>query len=130
MLLRPGIVSVADIEALIGPVQRGGESAEGSAHASPGQHARHYRPRTPLFLVDAGGKLPDGDGAYLWHQTARAAKLPIQMPAHAAEYAARLYGTLHELDHRQLDWIAVEGPPADPRWEAIHDRLRRAAFSH
>lgn len=49
------------------------------------------------------------------------------MPVNAAEFAARLYGTLHELDHRDIDWIAVERPPNDPEWEAVSDRLRRAA---
>ena len=27
------------------------------------------------------------------------------------------------------DWIAVDLPPATAEWEAVHDRLRRAAFS-
>ena len=53
--------------------------------------------------------------------------LPFQMPAAAVEYAARLYGTLHELDHRDVEWIAVERPPDDPAWEAVADRLQRAA---
>ena len=127
VLLRPGIVSAADIEALIGPLRRAWNCAEGEAHASPGQHARHYRPRKPLYLVDAGGRLPPGRGAYLGRSAAGPAMLQIQMPASPAEYAARLYGTLHELDHRDVEWIAVERLPDDPAWEAVADRLRRAA---
>ena len=128
MLLRPGIVSAADIEALIGPVVRSADPQQG-AHQSPGQHQRHYRPRKPLYLVDAGTPLPSGQGAYLWRSTPRPAMLSIRMPRESVDYAARLYGTLHELDHREIDWIAVERVPDDPAWEAVSDRLRRAAIS-
>jgi L-threonylcarbamoyladenylate synthase len=34
---------------------------------------------------------------------------------------------LHELDAENWPWIAVELPPDKPEWDAIHDRLRRAA---
>jgi L-threonylcarbamoyladenylate synthase len=126
VLLRPGIVSASDIEALVGTVQRAGEPHAGP-HPSPGQHVRHYRPRKPLYLVDAGAPLPRGQGAYLWRSKPRPATIGIQMPVTAVEFAARLYGTLHELDHRDVDWIAVERPPDDAAWEAVSDRLRRAA---
>ena len=126
VLLRPGIVSAADIEAIAGPVRRAGDPGQG-AHASPGQHARHYRPRKPLYLVRNGEQLPEGRGAYLWYSSPRSAEIPIRMPGQAPRYAARLYGTLHELDHRAIDWIAVERPPDEPAWEAVADRLRRAA---
>jgi L-threonylcarbamoyladenylate synthase len=126
VLLRPGIVSAADIEAFTGPIVRAGDPHEG-AHPSPGQHARHYRPAKPLYLVDAKAPMPTGNGAYLWHTTERPARLPIRMPADAKQYAARLYGTLHELDHRDVGWIAVETLPHDPSWEAVADRLSRAA---
>ena len=49
------------------------------------------------------------------------------MPMAPTAYAAALYATLHELDQRGLDWIAVELPPDTPEWTAVIDRLRRAA---
>ena len=52
---------------------------------------------------------------------------PIEMPSNAAEYAAILYETLHNLDDNSLDWIAVEPPPDLPEWAGVLDRLRRAA---
>jgi L-threonylcarbamoyladenylate synthase len=129
LLLRPGIVSAADIEALIGPLERADGNAHG-AHQSPGQHPRHYRPRKPLYLMEPGDSLPKGRGAYLRRSAipaGRSAEVVVQMPANPIDYAARLYGTLHELDHRDVEWIAVESPPGDSDWEAIADRLRRAA---
>jgi L-threonylcarbamoyladenylate synthase len=49
------------------------------------------------------------------------------MPSDAAGYAARLYAALHELDAANVRRIVIEEPPQGPEWEAIHDRLRRAA---
>ena len=126
VLLRPGIVTASDIEALIGPINRADDPQQG-AHSSPGQHQRHYRPRKPLYLVTPETPLPPGRGAYLWRTAPQPAALAIEMPADAVHYAARLYGTLHDLDHRDIEWIAVEAPPQDQAWEGIADRLRRAA---
>jgi L-threonylcarbamoyladenylate synthase len=49
------------------------------------------------------------------------------MPRAAADYAAALYQQLHEADQGGYEWIAVELPPDSHDWEAVHDRLRRAA---
>src|SRR5947207_1128667 len=48
-LLRPGVIPLPEIEALIGPVRVVAE-AEG-AHPAPGMHDRHYRPSTPLYWL-------------------------------------------------------------------------------
>ncbi len=50
------------------------------------------------------------------------------MPSDPADYAAKLYDTLHQLDHAGLDWIAVELPPETAEWSGILDRLRRASY--
>jgi len=126
VLLRPGMVTEAEIEAVIGPIQvTRGMSAE--AHPAPGMHERHYSPRTPLVLVE-GGRLPSsGRGAYLWIREQADAGCVIHMPADPRAYAAQLYEKLHEADTEGWDWIAVERPPRDPEWAAIDDRLERAA---
>src|SRR5271165_6982028 len=43
-LLRPGMVTQQEIEAVIGPIEALGPVANG-AHASPGLHRRHYSPK-------------------------------------------------------------------------------------
>ncbi len=48
-------------------------------------------------------------------------------PQSAANYAAALYEVLHQADAENCNWIAVDLPPNTPEWEAVHDRLRRAA---
>lgn len=117
-LLRPGVIPLPEIEALIGPV-RIGSPPEAGAHASPGMHPRHYRPATPLRLLPRGAPLPAGNGSHL--------RIGREMPADPLAYAAALYDTLHRLDAESLDWIAVEEPPDTPEWAGVLDRLRRAA---
>jgi L-threonylcarbamoyladenylate synthase len=115
-LLRPGVIPLPDLEALIGPILVAGEAGEG-AHAAPGMHQRHYRPRTPLVLLRDGGALPAGKG------------VKAEMPTDPREYAAALYEILHRLDAEGLDWIAIDEPPDAPEWAGVLDRLRRAASS-
>jgi len=117
-ILRPGMISLGEIESAA--------AEEIGPHRSPGMHARHYSPRTPLLLVDGPKNLPDRMGAYLWRKHSGITARTLRMPADAAHYAARLYSALHELDGEGWPWIAVETPPEKPQWSAILDRLRRA----
>jgi L-threonylcarbamoyladenylate synthase len=139
-LLRPGGVSRAQLEALIGPIASAPQNLSG-AHLSPGMHARHYSPRTSLLLVSNGSLPEQGKGIYLQHTRppiddvhsdarsgAGAATIQIiQMPTDPDTYAAQLYDQLHQADDAKVDWIAVEHPPSAPEWEAVNDRLCRAA---
>jgi L-threonylcarbamoyladenylate synthase len=117
-LLRPGVIPLPEIEALIGPVETLAVPAEG-AHPSPGMHARHYRPSTPLHLLPPGAPTPPGRGRWL--------RLGVEMPRDPLAYAAALYATLYRLDRERLDWIAVEQPPETAPWAGVLDRLRHAA---
>jgi L-threonylcarbamoyladenylate synthase len=130
VLLRPGGISRPRIEAVIGAVATAAGPAAG-AHPAPGMHPRHYSPRTSLFLVAQGKLPPRGRGFYLQHRHPpnRTDVSVVQMPHSAAEYTAALYHQLHEADAGNYDWIAVDLPPNTPDWEAVHDRLRRAASS-
>jgi L-threonylcarbamoyladenylate synthase len=122
VLLRPGSITAAQLESVVGPVEIRLEAAA-AAHSSPGQHRQHYRPVTPLHL---GAPLKTGRGAYLWMRTPKRAARTIAMPQNATEYAAVLYSTLHQIDAEHLDWIAVEMPPDEPEWSGVRDRLARA----
>jgi L-threonylcarbamoyladenylate synthase len=107
-------------------------------------HARHYSPRTVLYLIQ-NGEVPEpgpeqrqaqsqeqsrqSQGLYLQlrHPPTRTNIAVLQMPQSATAYAARLYDVLHQADNEQHRWIAVDLPPDTPEWEAVHDRLKRAA---
>lgn len=106
-ILRPGMISQPEIEAVIGPVEAG------AGAESPGQHPTHYSPRTPLVL----GDVPSHGRGFIVQD----------MPADPSAYAERLYALLHELDAAGYDWIALEPPPDKPEWAGVQDRLARAA---
>ena len=126
LLLRPGMISRAQIENAIGPVGAA-ERVEAAAHPAPGMQRKHYSPKTPLLLVE-NGRLPErGRGAYLWLAERAEAARSIEMPREPHSYGASLYAILHEVDAQNWDWIAVERPPRDGDWAAICDRLERAA---
>ena len=123
-LLRPGMISRAQIEEVIGPI-RISTTPDRMLHPSPGMHRKHYSPKTPLFLID--GSLPAGRGAYLWRTRPLQAAQSIRMPSDPRSYGARLYEILDEVDAQRWDWIGVETPPGEGEWAAISDRLQRAA---
>jgi L-threonylcarbamoyladenylate synthase len=105
-ILRPGMVSRTQIEKVIGPVEIG------SGAESPGQHPKHYSPRTRV-VIDA--RPFTGRGAEL------------HLPSDPAAAAETLYRRLHDLDQEGYDWIAIDMPPDTPEWAGIRDRITRAA---
>jgi L-threonylcarbamoyladenylate synthase len=144
-ILRPGGVPQEQIEALIGPVASPPE--KGAPVSSPGQLKSHYAPRTPLTLYKRDELIAldfDPQGAYLffngasrdrWLQGRR--DLPgaglcsgirvLSEEGNAAEAAAGLFDTLHELDRLGFSRILAEEVPPRGLGQAINDRLRKAA---
>ncbi|MBS1716944.1 MAG: threonylcarbamoyl-AMP synthase [Armatimonadetes bacterium] len=119
-ILRPGMISRAQIEAVLGV--KVGEPED--LARSPGTHPRHYAPRTKLILKP--NVTPEEPGLVFGkprnlHQ--------LEMQRNPEAYAKRLYSALIELDKMDLPLAFVELPPDGVEWEAIHDRLRRAAQS-
>ncbi len=139
-LLRPGLVTQADIEAVIGPILvAAAPPFTSSPLPSPGLLQRHYAPRTPLECV------PDGVARALVLASAGArvglltlapdraldVALPgvqlLALPNEPAGYAAQFYAALHVLDDAGLDRLVATLPPDTPEWLAIRDRLQRAS---
>ncbi len=126
VLLRPGMISQAAIEKVIGTLRIESQAGPGS-HASPGMHPRHYSPKTPIHLMQETKHVLPGRGAAMWISHPPSAFHSVRMPADPDAYATALYATLHELDLHAFDWIAIERPPSGPEWAGIRDRLERAA---
>jgi L-threonylcarbamoyladenylate synthase len=114
VLLRPGMISQKQLEEATG-VAWEREQDVPEIMESPGQHARHYAPRTPLFLLPSRAEPPAGKGVI------------IDLPPACEAYAANLYAALHAADKEGWDWIGVIEPPDKPAWAGIRDRLRRAS---
>ena len=130
-ILRPGGISQLEIEAVIGPVRRfNGSVAADVAAASPGQHRRHYAPRTPAFSFEYAhwNESPVNPDAALiaLSKSDSGLKHKVQMPDDPAAYAQQLYQTLRLLDSLNAPAIYIELPPQLPQWIAIRDRLLRA----
>jgi L-threonylcarbamoyladenylate synthase len=119
-LLRPGILSRGEIEAVIGPVLL---SDSNQVHMSPGLHPRHYSPRTPVVL----GNSPGPGIAHIWWRNEPESGRAIRMPADARAYAKRLYEVMHMLDREGWKLIAIEPVPEEEEWTGVRDRLERAA---
>lgn len=121
-LLRPGAVTRAQIEALIGPLAE----AEADAKRSPGRLARHYAPAAPVRL-DA--EAPEPGEAFLAFGPAPAAPMTLNLsPAgDLREAAANLFAMLRGADALKPSAIAVAPIPHEGLGEAINDRLKRAA---
>jgi len=121
-LLRPGAVTRAEIERLIGPLAE----AEEDAARSPGRLARHYAPAAPLRLK---AHAPRPGEAYLaFGPTPPGPSIINLSPAgDLREAAARLFSALRAADALGPAAIAVAPIPEAGLGEAINDRLRRAA---
>ena len=135
VLLRPGQLSAREIEHAAGvPL---GAPDTGSPRA-PGTLAAHYAPQTPLLVME--GDLLLELAASLTRQGKRVAVLArgalqpllagltwIAAPPEATAYAHDLYANLRALDAAGCDAILVEKLPQQPQWDAVNDRLGRAA---
>ncbi len=121
-LLRPGAVTRAQIEALIGPLAE----AEADAARSPGRLTRHYAPNAPLRL-DADS--PRAGEAFLAFGPAPDGLRVFNLSPNGdlAEAAAKLFAWLRAADATGPTAIAVAPIPEDGLGEAINDRLKRAA---
>ena len=126
-LLRPGAVTEAEIEAVIGPLGRA-EAAAGEAPRAPGQLESHYAPALPLRLEATAVDPREALLAFGPEPPAGAAAAVNLSPGgDLTEAAARLFAALHELDRPELEAIAVMPIPETGLGRAINDRLRRAA---
>jgi L-threonylcarbamoyladenylate synthase len=119
-LLRPGAVTRAEIEALIGPLSE----AEADARRSPGRLARHYAPDLPLRLNATEPR--DGE-VWLGFGPGFPEPLNLSPTGDLAEAAANLFAYLRAADRSSAAGIAVAPIPDLGLGEAINDRLRRAA---
>jgi L-threonylcarbamoyladenylate synthase len=131
-ILRPGRITHAQIEAVIGPVAQ--DQDQHSPRAS-GTLEAHYAPRTPMLLLPRAALELEATQQRAFGK--RVAILAIDalppgstgavLPADAEGFAHGLYAALRQLDAGDEQLLLVERPPEGPAWLAVHDRLRRAA---
>jgi L-threonylcarbamoyladenylate synthase len=134
IILRPGGVTIEEIEAVIGSVTLASSSRPDAR--SPGTLPRHYSPRVPLMLLAPGERIPrprPGErvgllllkprldvGGYTVVET-------LSRDGNLLEAAVNLFAALRRLDSSGLERVVVEPVPEHGLGRAIMDRLRRAA---
>lgn len=138
VLLRPGAVTLEDLQMHLGEVQVEIEMI-GEIPKSPGQLLKHYAPKTPLRLKAVDVKpgealLAFGSIKFMGLQGGGAAKdlpenarLNLSEQGDLNEAAAHLFAMLHQLDAGGFTAIAVMDVPNVGLGQAINDRLKRAA---
>ena len=138
-LLRPGAITRAELERVLGTRVRAGaakkRSASAAAQIAPGLLKRHYSPRTPAVLhdriqADAPGRAPaDEAWLFLARPTGRPGRNVFWLDARGAlaPAARRLFATLRRIDAGGFRRIHLERAHGDGLADAINDRLARAA---
>jgi L-threonylcarbamoyladenylate synthase len=137
VLLRPGQIGAQRIAEVLGVMPAAPDAA---APRASGTLEAHYAPRTPVALVTSGelcamlAALQNAGkrAGLMCHSTAaqndiQAGMVHLLLPAAPSGYAHDLYAALRTLDAAQADIILIETPPDDSDWQAVNDRLRRAA---
>src|SRR3569832_1786039 len=133
VLLRPGGMPRAAIEAIVGPLA----VADAEAPAAPGTLASRYAPRAEVIAVDPSdvpAAVASARGMVAVLAPARAfldwgalPALAYPLPDELDGMARHLYAALRDLDARGVDVVIAALPPAVGLGEAVGDRLRRAA---
>jgi L-threonylcarbamoyladenylate synthase len=135
--LRPGAITIDTLRHTLGcPVEGPLSSGEtlSSELLSPGLLEKHYSPRTKVRLRTSlikGEVLPERTGALIFSDwkpefTPSVSKV-LSNCGDLEEVAARLFGSLRELDQAGLDLIVVDTCEPLGLGEAIMDRLVRAS---
>lgn len=149
-ILRPGGLSRDTIERVLsGDLSQADTLSMRSDATVPrvsGSLESHYAPRARVTLV-----LPEQMGAMAsqlltQHPECRIGLMPFEyqalerqiidqrlvihsMPDQAKAYAQKLYAVMNDLDRLGIDTLLIARPPQTVEWEAVLDRLGRAAAS-
>lgn len=140
VVLRPGFIGDDALALVLGQSLASG-SHDATLFGAPaptvsGSLAAHYAPATPLEIVVADQLLGRVDSllregrvpVVLAHSVAPMAGVDWRFASGVApQYGHDLYANLRALDAASADAILLEAPPEGIAWEAIWDRLRRAA---
>lgn len=134
-LLRPGAVTLSALRRVVPDIAVG---AAAETPRVPGSNSAHYAPITPMSLIP-GGEI-DRLAASLSDKGQRIAVLGMRAPLRTLRlvtwinagprqeaYAHDLYAHLRTLDKAGCVRILVQEVPADESWDAVRDRLERAA---
>lgn len=139
-VLRPGGLPREALSAVLRLAEAEAPEPSLPAPRVSGSLASHYAPRTPLRLVaeaDLPAELahwmsqPQPPKVLCWARRLLPSHTPqltqVLMPKTPQALAQQLYARLHAWDREGFDLLVIECPPKEQAWEAVRDRLARAA---
>ena len=134
-LLRPGAVTVSQLRTVAPDIKT---ALDAKLPRVPGSLPSHYAPTTPMSIVAAGEV--DAQAEALSAGGTRIAVLAQRLPLKAhpyvtwvnagtrpQSYGQDLYANLRALDTAGCHQILVQDVPEGEAWDAVRDRLMRAA---
>lgn len=139
VLLRPGHITRAQIQATCGRAVLDKDSLQQPAPRASGTLESHYAPRAKVRLMSASDIAtrlqalgPHANNLGVWSAERPNASLGagvvwLAQALNAEQAAHDLFSTLRALDARGVQQIWVQSPPDTPEWEGVRDRLQRAA---
>lgn len=132
-ILRPGMISPAVIEAVLGVKVETRRQDFPDAMRVPGRHHLHYSPATPTALITTSALKTLAVNEPCVCLTYSGVQLPEQallqqvvMSSNPVQYAHDLYAVLRARDQNQFQRIYIEAVPEAAAWDAIRDRLVKA----
>jgi len=143
VLLRPGSITSAQVEAACGRKLLSKEELAAQASTAPrasGTLESHYAPNAKVRLMDAkalqtaldllGADVAQAGIAVYARSALKTSSRHLvlrRMPAQAEAAAHELFAVLRELDDLGVKLIWVETPPETQEWAGVRDRLQRAS---
>ncbi|MDA3835939.1 MAG: L-threonylcarbamoyladenylate synthase [Spirochaetales bacterium] len=131
LLLRPGGITIEDIEKVIGPIAV--QLPQGNViFDSPGMFPSHYAPKTPMIVVDEPGLYAhETNVAVMLFRPAKTAYsgdvFILSEEGDARGAAAKLYQTMRKIDQKNYRLIIAEKLPHEGMGIAVNDRMSRAS---
>ncbi len=141
-LLRPGMIHAESLLAVVGELTLGfGDSEE--VLRSPGLLKKHYSPKAKLVILswrdelDLEAQIVNRKSPLTKVHIIAHTKIPASekfgrvavIPHDADAFGRAWYAELHQCDEAGAELIVIEDLPKTREWDAIRDRLERAAAS-
>ena len=141
VLLRPGVLTRAQLAAACGEPVRDQEDLQAGAGTAPrasGTLESHYAPHAKVRLMPASAlqtalDVLGADAASMAVYARSIVRIRSsqvlyrRMPDDALATAQQLFAVLRDFDAQGVKLIWIENPPEMPEWEGVRDRLARAA---
>ncbi|NGZ88950.1 L-threonylcarbamoyladenylate synthase [Psychroflexus maritimus] len=134
ILYRLGAIPIEEIENVVGKINVKNENE--STPDAPGMLGKHYSPKTKMYLVNNWKEFSidfkdKNVGLISFSETINNSAIKhteiLSKSKNLKEAASKLYNSLHQLDHLNLDMIIAIKLPNIGLGKTINDRLERAA---